>query len=154
MGFRSAYDHGYERSYREYPKTSPEYRKEFNPDTGQYELVEVGQVNLYELKQEAAKDCSIYKQIDRFNRTGDASFLGQTVDGFIDTLSMPKSLMEMENIRAKCSQLWSQAPKEIKDRYGTNINLFLKDVDEKLKDRAAAKQSAARAAVKEGGNNA
>lgn len=151
MEFRSAYDHDFERSYRQYPKTSPEYRKEFNPDTGQYELVEVGKVNVYEIKQEAAKDCNIYNQIDRFNRTGDLSFLGETVDGFIDCLSMPKSLMEMENIRAKASQLWSQAPKKIREKYGSNINLFLQDVDKRLSERAAEKQAAARAAVKEGG---
>lgn len=148
MKFRSAYDCPFERVPKSYPKFAPEYRMELNQETGLQELVEVGQTNLYAIKREAAKDCNIYNQIDRFNRTGDASFLGQTVDGFIDTLQMPKSLMEIENVRAKSSQLWSAAPREIREQYGNNIGLFLKDVDKKLSERAQAKQAAQRAAAK------
>lgn len=150
MKFRTAFDGvKYQpENPRHYSKTEPQYRMELNPDSGLKELVEVGQVNVYAIKQEAAKDCNIYNQIDRFNRTGDASFLGQTVDGFIDTLQMPKSLMEIENVRAKASQLWAAAPRQIREQYGSNIEKFLKDVDKKLADRAAEKLAAQRAAAK------
>lgn len=148
MKFRSAYDCPFETVPKSYPLYAPEYRMELNQDTGLQELVEVGKINLYALKQEASKDCNIYNQIDRFNRTGDASFFGKTMEGFIDTLQMPKSLMEMENVRAKSSQLWSAAPREIREKYGNNIELFLKDVDKKLIERAQVKQAAQRAAAK------
>lgn len=149
MKFRTAYsEKDRDFSIGDFPVTLPEYRMEFNQDTGSEELVPVGHVNFVAKIQEAAKDCNIYNQIDRYNRSGDASFLGETVDGFIDTLSMPRSLMDVENIRSKSRQLWNVAPLEIRSKYGNDISRFMKDVDAKLKQRSISKLEKQRSAVK------
>jgi hypothetical protein len=139
MKVKAALDFSHPRPERTFPTHAPEYRKVYDDETHQWVLEQVGSTNLSLLKFEASKDCNIYNQIDRYNRTGDDSFLGTTVPGFIDMTKMPKTFMDVKNIEAQANQLWAQAPIEIRQRYGHNFGVFLTDLDKKLKDRHAAK---------------
>lgn len=147
MTFKSRSDYTRQKSFFVYPKTEPQYRLEMDEELHQEHLVVVGQTDVYSIKQESAKDCDIYKKLDQYERTGDASIFSASVDSFVDCTKMPQSLMEMCNIRARAAQLWAQAPLDVKERYGSNMELFVKDVDSQLFERAKAKQAAARAAA-------
>lgn len=150
MEFQTAYNHEFIDREKVYPTYKPEYRMELNQETGQEELVEVGRVNLQEIMNEAAKDCCIYNQIDRMERTGDVSWLGQSVESFIDCTKLPSTYMDLLNVKAKASQLWAQIPISERDKYGNNMALFMKDLDKKVADKVATLKAEARKKVKEG----
>ena len=133
---RSNMKQGYDPIKVDFPKCLPKYGYEIDAETGEKVVAVVGHTNVYAQKQEAVKDTYIYNMIDRINRTGDFSLLGENLGGFIDVTNMPKNLMEAENVRVKARQIFDSLPMEKRSDYGNDFNLFLKDVNVKLSQKA------------------
>ena len=142
MKFRTAYDHPFEYPSVEYPNFDPEYRMVIDSDTGCEKLEVVGKANFIERMSVDAQECCLKTQLNRAQRSGDMSFLGQSVEAYIDTLVYPKTFMELENVRAQANAVWSSAPLEIRERYGNNVRAFLKDLDSKLLEKQKSKLAA------------
>ena len=139
MKFRSRSDYsGFEKVILTFPQTEPKYKIDVDKETGREIVVRAGETNVYIQKQEAVKDVLLYNLIDTYTRTGDASIFGENLGGFIDVVNLPKSLLEAENVRVQAKQLFDRLPFEQRNVYGNDVFVFLKDVNDKLKAKAAA----------------
>lgn len=148
MKFRHRSDtSGYTPEVRDFPEIMPEYGLRINPETGKREVYKKGSTNVYEQKQAALPDTLIYNLIDRIERTGDMSLLGENLGGFIDVTNMPRNLMEAENVRLQAQQLYNSLPLEERNRYGNDFSAFLQDVNAKLKSKDVAAAAAKRDVV-------
>lgn len=138
MKFRTRTDHEFTPSEVIYPKTAPKYGKEFDSKTGREKVVVVGQTNFYERIQASAPDTLIYNVIDRLERSGqrytDALL---SVQGLVDTLSMPRSLLEAQEVRARTKQFFNSLPASIREeQYGNSFDTFLVKLDKQLRDKS------------------
>lgn len=132
-----------------YPKTRPTYGYTVDKD-GKERVVQTGSTAFYEQTQEATQDTLIYNLIDQYERSGNAAIFGSpSIGGFIDTLSMPRDLMEAENIRARARELFEALPLDERKKYGQDFGAFLSDVNQKIVAAQAAAAQTERAAVKE-----
>ena len=145
MKFRTRSDtSGYTPEVRDFPEIMPEYALRINPETGKREVYMKGKTNVYQQKQAALPDTLIYNLIDRIERTGDFSLLGENLGGFIDVTNMPRNLMEAENVRLQAQQLYNSLPLEERNKYGNDFSKFLMDVNEKLRTKEVAAAAAKR----------
>lgn len=115
---------------------------------GRKVLQKNGATNFYEQIQEGLHDNDVEMIIKRVSR-GDMSALGQVspVEGFIDTLSLPRNLMEAENTRVRIENLFSSLPQEERDKYGQDVYRFIKDVNTKIDERMIKAREEQRAAL-------
>ena len=118
------------RSVRSYPKTMPKYGYDVDKETGEKIVVKQGETNVFLQTQEARADTLIYNIIDKINRTGDMSLLGNSVEGFIDVTSMPKTFLEAQVMRVKAEQFFDRLPIEEKAKFQNNVSVFIKSVNE------------------------
>lgn len=144
---------GYEPVLRKFPCLAPVYGKEFDKETGREKVVVVSHTNFYEKIQAAKADTMIYNVIDRLERTGqritDAEI---AADGIVDTLSMPRNLMEAKQIECETRRFFEGLPAEVKfSKYQNSFDVFLKSVHDglvnktiKTRDEILAAQQAAK----------
>lgn len=155
--FRTAYIHGARvREVRQFPKFERQYCYDVDKDTGKKIVVVSGQSNVFLQKQEAESSTKLYNLIDRVQRTGDMSLLGQAVEGYFDATSLPRDLMQAKQIELKALNLYRALPVEEKAKYNNDFNTFVEKVNAALHENAAKAAAAAREAakakeVKEGG---
>ena len=148
MEFRSRSNFFSPRPKIKYPMTAPTYGWDFDKDTGHKRVIVTGSTNVFQLTQEALPDTLVYNLIDRINKTGDYSILGENLGGFIDVTAMPSNLLEASIVRAKTEQLFAALPSEERAKYGNDINVFVKEVNDKIRNHALAKR---KEVVSEGG---
>lgn len=150
---------GYEPKPVSFPKTAPTYALSVDKDTGREIVVLSGETNVYLQKQEALSETLIYNLIDRIEKTGDYSLLGENLGGFIDVTDMPRNLLEASVVRAQCDQLFASLPSEERAKYGNDVNVFVKSVHDKLRAKVQSQRAGtaapapAPAAASEGGSN-
>lgn len=140
----------YPREIRTYPKVQASYGYDVDPETGKRIVVKKGSSNVYLQKQEAYPETRLYNLIDRVNRTGDMSLLGEAVEGYFDATTLPRDLMQAEQLRLRSESLFNSLPLEERRKYNNDIGIFLKHVNITLKENAVKQAAAKRAeAVKE-----
>ena len=122
------------RDVRTFPTTRNTYAYDFDKKTGRKVLVKTGETNFYELIQSSKDDNSVRGIVDRMNR-GDMTALGQAVEGFIDGLAFPKNFMEMQNVNIQMQNMFAALSPDEKKEYGSDINVFIKSMNEKLDKR-------------------
>ena len=151
MKFRTRSNTAYDKPKPiEFPHVRPTYRRVVGKD-GQETVKLVGESNFYEQIQEAAPDTLIYNLIDQYNRTGNGSIFGNpSIGGFIDATTMPRDLMEAENIRVEARQLFDALPLEERKKYGQNFGLFLADVNTQIAAKTVQAAQDARAKIQSG----
>lgn len=146
------------REMRSFPKILPTYGYEIDKDTGRKVAVKTGSTNQYQMIQESVPETLIYNVIDRVNRTGDMSLLGQAVDGMFDATVLPGDLLEAQCVRIKAEQIFSQLPYEERQKYSNDVFKFIGHVNQTLRNNALKKKEEKRAEVvndtppAEGGN--
>ncbi len=148
---------GYEPKPVTFPKTAPTYALSIDKETGREIVIQSGDTNVYLQKQEALSDTLIYNLIDRIERTGDYSLLGENLGGFIDVTEMPRNLLEASVVRAQCDQLFAALPAQERAKYDNDVNVFVKSVHDKLRAKVQTARPAAPApapaAAPEGGSD-
>ena len=133
MKFRTLTDRGtYKKRPRVYSEVLPSYTYDVDKDTGKKIVVRNGEQNVYAMKQEALKSTQIYSLIDRIERTGDMSLLGQAIEGQFDSTVLPKDLMEAKILQCKVENLYRALPVEEKAKYDNDISKFYKSVNDKI----------------------
>lgn len=150
MKFRSRSDYSRQKPKAiVYPKTRPQYIETVDKE-GKRKVVKDGETNFYLQAQEALSDTLIYNLIDQYERTGNASIFGSpSLGGFIDTVGMPRDLMEAENIRARAKMLFDALPLEERKKFGHDFGAFLNDVNAKLAAKSIAQAQSERQKVKD-----
>lgn len=130
---------------RKYPVAEAKYCYEIDKDTGKKVVVKNGETNVYAQKQEALQSTKIYNIIDRVERTGDMSLLGEAVESYFDATTMPKNMMEAKIVQCEVENVFRALPVEEKAKYDNDISKFYKTVNDRLHANAKAAAEKARA---------
>lgn len=114
---------------REFPQVVSKYGYDVDKETGEKVVVKQGETNIFLQTQEALSETLVYNVIDRLNRTGDMSLLGNSVEGFIDVTSMPKTYLEAQVMRVKAEQFFDTLPIEEKRKFNNSAAQFIQAVN-------------------------
>lgn len=108
----------------------PEYQERINEETGEYEVVEIGKINIYaqiQIGAEETKIQNILKQV----AMGDYSVLQQREATYIDATTMPKTLMEAQNLIIKAKAEFEKFPMEVKNLFDNNCDKYIAEMGTK-----------------------
>lgn len=96
-------------------------------DEGKEEFYISGKTNIYEKIQAFAEDVKIENIIAKVTATGDNSILEKVKYEYADTTELPTNLFEAQQKIKDAEEIFNQLPTNIKESYGNNFNMYLKD---------------------------
>lgn len=99
------------------------FQEEITKD-GKKELVHIGDTNIYDKIQEGREDTLIQNILVHL-ANGDLSVLRQQKPQYIDSTTLPKTLMEANNIVIKAKQEFEKMPKEVKEKFDNDAELYV-----------------------------
>ena len=111
-------------SYYKRPKAIPTpagdeflelFQEEFDKD-GKKIIVNIGKTNIYDKIQEGKENTEISHILERI-ALGDLSVLRSQQPQYIDATTLPKTLMEANNIVLKAKQEFEKMPKEVREKF-------------------------------------
>lgn len=105
------------------------FQEEITKD-GRKELVNIGSTNIYDKIQEGREDTEIQNILQHL-ALGDLSVLRQQKPQYIDSTTLPKSLMEANNIVIKAKQEFEKMPKEVKEKFDNDAELYVNTMGSK-----------------------
>lgn len=128
---------GYEPKPRQFPVVAPTYAYDIDRETGKKVVVKQKTgTNFYQQIQESKEDTLIYNVIDRINRTGDYSLLGENMGGFFDATVLPKDLLAAKKVELQAKQFFDALPSDVRSKeYGNDFDTFIKTLNTKLKNK-------------------
>lgn len=91
------------------------YQEEFDK-SGKKDLVMIGKTNIYDKIQEGKENTEIAHILERV-ALGDLSVLRSQEPQYIDATTLPKTLMEANNIVLKAKQEFEKMPKEVREKF-------------------------------------
>lgn len=145
MEFRNRSNYGVAcREIRSYPKFLPTYGYDIDKESGQKLRVKNGESNAYQKTQEAIPETLVYNILDRIQRTGDLSLLGQAVEGVFDATPYPKDMLEAQCVRIKAEQIFATLPFEERQKYNNDVYKYIEAVNKRMKENLDAKLAAKR----------
>lgn len=154
MNFRTAFNYGEpSRELRSYPKFLSTYGYEVDKDTGNKVRVRTGETNAYQKTQEALPETLVYNILDRVQRTGDLSLLGQAVEGVFDATPYPKDMLEAQCVRVKAESIFAQLPFEERQKYNNNVYDYIRAVNKRMLENVEAAKAKKREEVTSGGSS-
>lgn len=103
------------------------YQEEINKKTGCKELVKTGETNVYEMIQADLESTKI-ENILHSVAMGDLTALQQREMTYADTTSMPKNLMEAQNLVLKMKAEFDQMPIEVKKEFNNSAEQYISEM--------------------------
>lgn len=100
------------------------YQEEINKKTGSLQLVRSGQTNIYEMIQQDVPQTEI-QNILHSVAMGDLSALKQREATYIDATTMPKSLMEAQNLAIRMKDEFYKMPVEVRKEFGNDPERYV-----------------------------
>lgn len=100
------------------------YQEEINKKTGSKELVKTGETNIYEMIQQDAEACKI-ENILKAVAMGDLSALKQREATYVDATTMPKNLMEAQNLVIRMKDEFYKMPVEVRKEFGNDPDRYV-----------------------------
>lgn len=100
-----------------------EYQEKYSKD-GEKKLVKVGQKNIDEIIQADLESTKI-ENILHAVAMGDLRALQQREVTYMDATTMPKSLMEMQNLGIKAKSEFEAFPKEVKEMFHNSCDEYV-----------------------------
>lgn len=119
--------HRSESTLRSNPGSPLKAEKLLQVVNGRYELVEVGESNLYNEIQSHKDSCDIYKLLERF-QSGDLTALSKVAGQYIDITDAPKTLAEAYTFVGNAEKFFSKLPLSIRDVYDHDPSKFISDL--------------------------
>lgn len=107
----------------------PEYQEQLN-ENGEEILVQIGKRNIYEEIQAGLEDSKIINILKRVT-SGDISALMQKEATYADATTMPKTLMEAQNLVIRAKSEFEKFPKEVKDLFNNNADKYIAEMGTK-----------------------
>lgn len=101
----------------------PDYLEVIRKD-GTKELEEVGQTNIYEQIQSYAEQCKI-ENILHAAAMGDLSAFNQRETTYADATTLPKSLMEAQNLVLRMKQEFETMPLEVREIFNNSPEMYV-----------------------------
>ena len=99
------------------------YQEEYNKD-GELELVQKGKTNVYEMIQASVESTKIENLLHAV-AMGDVNAMKQVDATYMDTTTMPKNLMEMENLVIKAKREFDEFPAEVKELFNNSADAYV-----------------------------
>ncbi len=96
--------------------------------SGNYELVEAGEVNVYDEIQSHAESCDINVLMKRY-ANGDASALSKVQGTYFDATGMPKTYAEMLNTLISAENQFNALPLEERAKFDHSFEKWLTALD-------------------------
>lgn len=103
-----------------------EYQEEIN-ENGQLNLIRIGQKNIYAMIQEDAESVKI-ENILHAVAMGDLQALQQREATYVDATTMPKNLMEAQNIIIKAKDEFYKMPLEIRKEFKNDPDVYVSEM--------------------------
>lgn len=100
-----------------------EYQEKYTKD-GQKELVKIGQKNIDDIIQADLESTKI-ENILHAVAMGDLRALQQREITYMDATTMPKTLMEMQNLGIKAKSEFEAFPKEVKEMFHNSCDEYI-----------------------------
>lgn len=97
-------------------------------ETGHYELVEDGKVNVYDEIQSHADSVDIHILLKRYAE-GDATALARVQGQYLDVTGMPKTYAELFNVLNDAENVFLQLPLEERAKYDHSFEVWLSSLD-------------------------
>lgn len=119
--------HRSESSLRSNPGSPFKSEKLLQVVDGRYDLVEVGQSNLYNEIQSHKDSCDIYKLLERF-QAGDVSALSKVAGQYMDITDAPKTLAEAYSFVSNAEKFFSKLPLKLREAYDHDPSKFIADL--------------------------
>lgn len=95
---------------------------------GNYELVEAGEVNIYDEIQSHAESCDINVLMKRY-QNGDAAALSKVQGTYFDSTGMPKTYAEMLNTIIAAESQFNSLPLEERSKFDFSFEKWLAALD-------------------------
>lgn len=105
------------------------FQEEINRD-GTRGLVGIGKKNVYDIIQEDLESTKI-ENILKAVAAGDLSVLRTQEPTYIDATTLPKSLMEAQNIIVKAQSEFEKFPQEVKDLFANSAEIYVNEMGTK-----------------------
>lgn len=103
------------------------YQEEINEKTGKLELVKTGETNVYEIIQTHADEVKI-ENILKQVAMGDMSALKQREATYVDATTMPKNLMEAQNLVIRMKDEFYKMPIEVRKEFGNDPEQYVSEM--------------------------
>ena len=100
------------------------YQEEINKKTGSLQLVRVGQTDIYERIQQDVPQTEI-QNILHAVAMGDMAALKQREATYCDATTMPKSLMEAQNLAIRMKDEFYKMPIEVRKEFGNDPERYV-----------------------------
>lgn len=94
------------------------------------ELEKTGETNIYEMIQLSKDECDINKILQRLSM-GDMNALNQRDVAYVDATTLPKSLMEAENLRLRATDEFYKMPLEIRREFNNSPEQYVHEMGTK-----------------------
>lgn len=127
MKFRTRSDFQHNISSPVGSRLATEFKYVINDLTGTKVLVEKGKTNVYDKIQEHADSCKLETIVRRYV-LGDDSVLNRIRGEYFDATEIPGDLRSIQNVVLKAREDFEHLPAEIKQRFGNDINVFIKEM--------------------------
>lgn len=103
------------------------YQEEINKKTGSIQLIKSGQKNIYEMIQVDADSVKI-ENILHAVAMGDLNALKQREATYIDATTMPKTLMEAQNLVIRMKDEFYKMPLEVRKEFGNDPDVYVSEM--------------------------
>lgn len=97
---------------------------------GRLTLIKTGQTNVYEMIQQDLESCKI-ENILHAVAMGDLNALNQREATYVDATTMPKSLMEAQNLVLKMKDEFYKMPMEVRKEFGNSPEAYVEEMGTK-----------------------
>lgn len=91
------------------------------------ELEKNGETNVYEMIQLSKDECDINKILQRLSM-GDYNALNQRDVAYVDSTTLPKSLMEAENLRLRATDEFYKMPLEVRREFNNSPEQYVNEM--------------------------
>lgn len=100
------------------------YQEEIDKKTGKLHLVKTGETNVYEMIQSNAEDCKIENILKRA-AMGDLAALNQREATYVDATTLPKNLMEAQNLALRMKDEFYKMPVEVRKEFDNSPEKYV-----------------------------
>lgn len=129
MKFYSQYDPPKRKATTAGSRLLEVFQEEITKD-GKKELVCIGKTNVWNKIQEGKEKTEI-KNVLQAVALGDLSLLKSQEPQYIDTTTLPKNLMEANNIVLKAKQEFEKMPKEVREKFNFSADEYVNEMGSK-----------------------
>lgn len=100
-------------------------------EAGERKFGKIGDIDVTEKINASAKGSTLYEMIEKYQRTGDDSFLMTKAQNFdVDLTTAPKSLIELYNLKSTCAEDFKKFPVDYRALFNHNVEDYFKAIQD------------------------